>query len=163
MRKIKAEPLTPETFAPYGTFSKGLNPEGYHLSGEFHKFYRDQAKFYSESGLPLGLSPLTVRAHGYQVTGVEWHTHTCEGMIPLNDDVVMHVSLASGDFNVEQTKAFMIPKGTIITIYPGVYHLTPLPVHEKELNALILLPERAYANDFLYKDLDEDSQFEIEL
>ena len=64
MRKIKAEPLTPETFAPYGTFSKGLNPEGYHLSGEFHKFYRDQAKFYSESGLPLGLSPLTVRAHG---------------------------------------------------------------------------------------------------
>ena len=75
----------------------------------------------------------------------------------------MHVSLASGDFDVTQTKAFLVPRGTVITLYPGVYHLTPLPVHEEQLNALILLPERAYANDFLYKDLDEDSQFEIEL
>ena len=145
MIKIKAEKLTPEAFAPYGTYTNVLDPEGYHIGGEFHDFYRDQAKFYTDSALPIGLSPLTVRNHGYVVDGVEWHNHTCEGMMPVNDDAVMHVSLASGDYDVTQTRAFM------------------LPVHEKELHALIMLPERCYVNDFLYKDLDEDSRFEIEL
>ena len=163
MIRIKAEKLTPEAFAPFGTYTNVMNPEGYHIGGEFHDFYRDQAKFYSDSLLPVGLSPLTVRNHGYVVEGVEWHNHTCEGMMPVNDDAVMHVSLASGDYDVSQTRAFIIPKGTIITIFPAVYHLTPLPVHEKELHALIMLPERCYVNDFFYKDLVEDSRFEIEL
>ena len=163
MRKIKAEPLTVEAFAPYGTYTNVMNPEGYHIGGEFHDFYRDQAKFYTDSVLPVGLSPLTVRAHGYKVDSVEWHNHTCEGMMPVNDDAVMHVSLASGGYDVKATKAFIVPKGTIITVNPGVYHLTPLPVHEKELHALVILPERAYTNDFLSMELDEDSQFEIEL
>ena len=161
MQKIKAEPLTVEAFAPYGTFTNVMDPSGYHLGGEFHDFYRDQAKYYTESGLPLGLSPLTVRGHGYVVEGVEWHNHSCEGMMPVNDDAVMHVSLAGGDFDINQTKAFIVPKGTIIVLNPAVYHLTPLPVHEKELHALIVLPERCYANDFCYMDLDEDSKFEI--
>ena len=112
MIRIKAEKLTPEAFAPFGTYTNVMNPEGYHIGGEFHDFYRDQAKFYSDSLLPVGLSPLTVRNHGYVVEGVEWHNHTCEGMMPVNDDAVMHVSLASGDYDVSQTRAFIIPKGT---------------------------------------------------
>lgn len=163
MRKIKAQPLSVEAFAPYGTYTDVMNPKGYHIGGEFHDFYRDQAKYYTDSLLPVGLSPLVVRRHGYVIDSVEWHNHSCESMMPVNDDAVMHVSLASGGYDVEQTKAFIVPKGTIITINPAVYHLTPLPVHEDELHALIMLPERCYVNDFLCMDLDEDSRFEIEL
>ena len=161
MRKIKAEPLTAEAFAPYGTFTDVMNPKGYHIGGEFHDFYRDQAKFYAESGLPVGLSPLVVRNHGYVVDAVEWHNHTCEAMMPVSGDAVMHVSLASGGYDVGQTKAFIVPKGTIITLFPAVYHLTPLPIDADELHALIMLPERCYINDFLSMDLDEESRFEI--
>ena len=163
MIKIKAEPLTAEAFAPYGTFTDVLNPSGYHIGGEFHDFYRDQAKFYTDSLLPVGLSPLPVRRHGYVIDAVEWHNHTCEGMMPVNDDAVMHVSLAGGSYDVHTTKAFIVPQGTLITLFPAVYHLTPLPVHEDELHALIMLPERCYINDFCSMDLDEDSRFEIEL
>ena len=163
MHKIKAEKLTVEAFAPFGTFTSPLAPEGYHIGSEVHDFYRDAAVYYSEPGLPLGLSPLTVREHGMKVDSVEWHNNTCEAMLPLNDDAIMHVTLASGDFDVSQTRAFIVPKGTVIAIKPGVSHLCPLPVHEKELHALIILPERAYVKDFYLKELSEDEQFEIEL
>ena len=163
MITIKAEPLTVEGFSPYGSFSNVLDPSGYHIGGPYHDFYRDQAKYYTDSLLPIGLSPLTVRGHGYEIEAVEWHNHSAEGMMPLNDDAVMHVSLAGGEYDINQTKAFIVPKGTIITINPGVYHLTPLPVHSEELHALIILPERCYVNDFEYMELPAEKRFVIEL
>ena len=163
MRKIKAEPLTAEAFAPYGTFTDVMNPKGYHIGGEFHDFYRDQAKFYAESGLPVGLSPLVVRNHGYVVEAVEWHNHTCEAMMPVSGDAVMHVSLASGGYDVGQTKAFIVPKGTLVKLNTGVWHLAALPVHNELLHVMIVLPERVYANDCVVCDFPEDRQFEIVL
>ena len=76
MHKIKAEKLTVEAFAPFGTFTSPLAPEGYHIGSEVHDFYRDAAVYYSEPGLPLGLSPLTVREHGMKVDSVEGVTAT---------------------------------------------------------------------------------------
>lgn len=163
MRKIKAEPLTKEAFAPYGTFTNVADPSGYRIGSDVHDFYRDSAVYYAEPGLPMGLSPLTVKEHGRKVDAVEWHNNACEAMMPVNDDAIMHVSLASGDFDPSTTKAFIVPKGTIIAMNPGVYHLMPLPVKEAELHALIILPERAYVKDFYLKELSEDEQFEIEL
>lgn len=163
MRKIKAQPLTAEAFAPYGTIANMMDPQGYHIGGEFHDFYRDSARFYSNSNLPVGISPLVVRAHGNEVTQVEWHNESTETMLPINDDAIMHVSLAGGGFDPATTKAFIVPKGCAVSVYPGVYHLTPLPVKEKELHAMILLPERAYNNDFYITDLSDDEAFDIEL
>lgn len=163
MKKIKVEALTPEAFAPFGTYVDVLSPEGPCLKGEYHTFYRDIALHYSESGLPLGISPLIVQNHGNVVEGVEWHNHTCEGILPLDDDAILHVTPAGGDFDVTQTKAFLVPKGTFVSLHPGVFHLTPLPKQADALHALILLPERAYANDFCFHELTEEEKFELVL
>lgn len=40
MRTIKAEPLTYEAYAPYGTFYNMTEPSGYSLNGELHRFSR---------------------------------------------------------------------------------------------------------------------------
>lgn len=40
MRTIKAEQLTREAFAPFGTFYSMAEPEGYSLNGEIHRFSR---------------------------------------------------------------------------------------------------------------------------
>ena len=40
MRTIKAEQLTREAFAPFGTFYSMTEPEGYSLNGEIHRFFR---------------------------------------------------------------------------------------------------------------------------
>ena len=40
MRSIKAEKLTHESYAPFGTFYAMAEPEGYSLKGELHCFIR---------------------------------------------------------------------------------------------------------------------------
>ena len=42
MKKIKAEPITHENFAPFGQFYRMDKPDGYGLSGEIHTFYPDR-------------------------------------------------------------------------------------------------------------------------
>lgn len=163
MKTIKIEKLTAEAFAPYGTFVDVVNPSTPCLGGPVHTFYRDASRHYSDFNLPVGFSPLVVKEHGRTVTSVEYHNRSCEGIMPVTDDAIIHVSPASGGvYDVNQTKAFLVPKGTVVTLYPGVFHLLPLPVKEAELNCLIILPERAYVNDFYSFDLDEANQFTME-
>ena len=162
MRTVKLEPLTVEAFAPFGSFANMMDPAGPSLGGEFHTFYRDSARYFSNFQLPIGFSPLVVKNHGYQVDSLEFHSQCCEGILPINDDAVLHVTPAGGAPDISATKAFLVPKGTIVSLYPGVYHLTPLPRNEAELHAMVVLPERAYANDFTLVELGEDA-FQIQL
>ncbi len=163
MKTVKIQKLTAEAFAPFGTFVDVLNPSTPSLGSNVHTFYRDASRYYAESSLPLGFSPLVVKEQGLTVTGAEYHNRSCEGMMPVNDDAIVHVSPANGgQYDVSQTQAFLVPKGTIVTLYPGVFHLLPLPRTEKELHCLVILPERAYVNDFYGVDLDDENKFTLE-
>lgn len=161
MKTVKAAGITREEFAPFGTFYDMLCPSGYALEGEIHKFYPDRL---SEScGTRVGYSPITVRKEGKMViTACEYHTTTPEMILPLNDDMIIHTAPASGGTPVtEWVKAFIVPKGTMVKINTAIWHLAPLPVHEEELHAMIVLPECTYANDCTVVDLKEEEQFEI--
>ena len=160
MRQIKAQTLTEEKFAPYGSFCSVTDPKGFHMGD----FYRDQVVMHVSGEHNIAFSPLVMhKADHMLVQKAEYHNSTCEGMVVMDDDIVIHVAPASPDPVPELTEAFLVPKGTIVSLYPGVYHLTPLPRHEAELHALVVLPERAYANDFALVELDEESAFEIEV
>lgn len=162
MRIIQTEPLTQETFAPFGTFYSMTEPGGYSLNGELHRFFPDRI---SESyGTRVGFSPILVKKPGQMhVTQVEYHTTTPEMILPLNDDMILHVAPASGGVPVTHlTKAFVVPKGTLVKIHTAVWHLAPLPAQEAELQAMIILPECTYANDCTVVDLKEEEQFVIE-
>lgn len=164
MKQFKVQPLTAEAFAPFGTFTSVLDPKGDSLSGPTHKFYRDSSKFYSNFNMPVGFSPIAVQKSELVIKALEYHNLTCEGIMPVNDDAIVHVSPATGGTpDVNATKVFLVPKGTIITLFPGVWHLCPLPATQPQLNALIVLPERAYMNDFTLVELGEDDYFEIKL
>ena len=93
---------------------------------------------------------------------MEYHTSSPEMILPLNDDMIIHVAPASAGVPVpEWTKAFIVPKGTMVKINTAVWHLAPLPVHQDVLHAMIILPECTYANDCTVVELDEKEQFEI--
>lgn len=164
MRKIKAESLTVEGFAPYGSFTSVLHPAGYSLSGELHTFYRDSSRYYYQGKLPIGFSPITVKKPAKMIIKcAEYHNNTCEAILALNDDFFLHVAPAGGTVPEPiHTKVFLIPKGTIVTMNPGVWHLCPLPANESVLHALIVLPERTYINDFFIENFKEEDWFEIE-
>ena len=98
------------------------------------------------------------------VSQAEYHNTTGEGVFVIDDDAVIHVAPPSNRVIVpEKTEAFIVPKGTLVKLNTGVWHLAALPVHNDLLHVMIILPERIYANDCIVCDYPEDRQVEIEL
>ncbi len=161
MRKIQAERITKEDFAPFGVYYDMINPTGYALQGELHSFYPDRM---SESCMSrMAFSPLQVkRPKKMVVIDVEYHTTTPELILPLNDDMIIHVAPATGGVpRTELTKAFIVPKGTMVKLNTAIWHLAPLPVNEDMLHSIVILPECTYMNDCKVVSLTQEEQFEI--
>ena len=161
MRQIKVQPLTHESFAPFGQFYDYDKPQGYALCGELHSFFPDRLTL--DSNHRLGFSPILVKKPEKMViTQQEYHTTTWEAIMPLNDDMILHVAPASAGTPVpEYVKAFLVPKHTLVKMNAAIWHLAPLPATKDELSALIILPECTYANDCTVVDLKPEEQFEV--
>jgi len=96
------------------------------------------------------------------ITQQEYHTTTWEMIMPLDDDMILHVAPPSaGTVVPDYVQAFIVPKHTLVKMNAGVWHLAPLPSNCESLTAMIILPECTYANDCTVVDLKEDEQFEI--
>ena len=162
MKTVKVENLTKEAFAPYGEFYAMDKPDGHALCGEIHCFYPDRVTAYQ--GHNVGFSAITVKKpEKMLITQVEYHTTTAELIMPLSGDMILHVAEPSAGTPItEKTKAFLVPKNTLIKMKAGVWHLAPLPAEDDVLAALIVLPECTYMNDCTVVDLKEEEQFIIE-
>ena len=162
MRKIRVEKLTRDAFNAFGMYYDFVEPEGYALTGEIHRFYPDRLRD-AYTG-HVGYSGIAVKKPERMIVrAVEYHTRTSEIILPLNDDIVLHVAPATNGVPApEETHAFLVPKGTMVQLKPGVWHLCPLPANVESLRALIILPECTYANDCTVVDLTDEQAFEIE-
>ena len=163
MKTVKAVPLTHEAFAPFGQFYTMDQPHGYALCGELHKFFPD--RLVADSEHRVGYSPIVVKKPDRMViTQQEYHTTTWEMILPLDDDMILHVAPASAGTPVtELAQAFIVPKHTLVKMNAAIWHLAPLPASKDALTAMIVLPECTYANDCTVVDLADDQQFEIVL
>ena len=116
MKKVKIQPITHESFAPFGQFYEMSRPDGYALCGEIHKFFPDRITVDSEHR--LGYSPIVVKKPEKMIiTQQEYHTGTWEMILPLDDDMIIHCAPASaGSVVTDYVKAFLIPKNTLVKI-----------------------------------------------
>ena len=119
----------------------------------------------ADSAHRVGYSPILVKKPEKMViTQQEYHTTTWEMIMPLNDDMILHVAPASAGTPVTHlAKAFVVPKNTLVKMNAAIWHLAPLPASADELAAMIILPECTYANDCTVVDLSPEEQFEIVL
>ena len=163
MKTIKLQKLTKEAFAPFGEYYVMNKPDGYALCGELHRFFPDRVTV-NPGAKNMAFSPIMVKKpEKMHVTAIEYHTTTAEIIIPLNDDMILHVAPPSaGKPLPEYTKAFIVPKNTVIKMNACVWHLAPLPSNKDLLTAIIILPECTYINDCKVVDLKETEQFVIE-
>ena len=163
MRTVKAVPITHEAFAPYGQYYPISAPKGYALCGELHKFFPD--RLVADSQHRVGYSPILVKKPEKMIiTQQEYHTTTWEMIMPLNDDMILHVAPASAGTPVtDLAQAFIVPKGALVKMNTAIWHLAPLPATQDELIAMIILPECTYANDCTVVDLKPEEYFEIVL
>ena len=161
MKQIKVQPLTRDEFAPFGEFYTMTSPDGYPLCGAIHKFYPDRLTTTCQGR--LAFSPLVVKKPEKMIiTQQEYHTSTEELLMPLDDDMILHVAPPSAGTPVPAyTKAFLVPKHTVVKMNACIWHLAPLPANVDELYAMVVLPECTYINDCTVVDLKEDEQFKI--
>ena len=163
MRTVKPEKLTIEAFAPFGQFYNFAQPDGYPLCGAIHTFYPD--RIVGDSNHRLGFSTLAVRRPERMIiTQQEYHSTTWEMIMPLDDDMILHVGPASNGAPVgDHAKVFLVPKNTLVKLNAAIWHFCPMPANKDVLNMLIVLPECTYLHDCVVADLPEDQQFEIVL
>ncbi len=120
MKQIKAVPITHENFAPFGQFYTMADPKGYALCGEIHKFFPDRLT--ASANHNVGYSPILVKKPERMIiSAVEYHTTTWEMIMPLNDDMVLHVAPASAGTPVpDLAQAFIVPKNTLVKINAAI-------------------------------------------
>ena len=163
MKIIQAVPVSNENFAAFGQFYQMEDPRGYALCGAIHQFFPDRLT--ADSRHRVGYSPIVVKKPERMIiTQQEYHTTTWEMILPLDDDMILHVAPASAGKPVtECAQAFVVPKHTLVKMNAAIWHLAPLPANNDQLTAMIILPECTYANDCTVVDLTPEQQFEIVL
>lgn len=163
MKKIKVQPLTPEAFNRFGSYVNMLEPSGDYIGEKPVLFYRDPVT------MPIFGSAAFSILEVYKqdkmiINAAEYHNYTGEIIMPLDDDAIIHVAPATGKIPIPgKTVAFYVPKGTLLRLNTGVWHLSPFPVHVEVLHCLIVLPERVYANDCYVVQYEQKDCMEIEL
>ncbi len=165
MNHIKAKTLSLEEFKKFGTYRKFLNSDMPHL-GEVTDpicFYRDIMQIPATG--QISLSAGTALPGEKKVEIMEYHSGTGEAFMMLDGDVVMAFAPATADSKVpvEEIEAYVIPKGVMIYINAGVWHYAQMPIEEKPVTSIVLLPERTYFNDCHKAVLEEKDIVSIEL
>lgn len=144
-----------EGFAPFGSYAQMINPSATKFGAPPIEFFRDMVQLELGQGAP-SFSVCRVEPRPLLIDITEYHSHTGEGILPLDADVLLHFATATGNGVVpEAFRVFRVPCGTFVAIRPGVWHHAPFALAERAANVLIVLPERTYANDCVVLRLEK--------
>ncbi len=154
MRELRYRRLDPAAFAPYGSFAPLIDPAAGGRSAPRIgqppvEFFRDviQSGLGADTAGSFGVCRVTRRPP--VIDASEYHDGCCEALMPLDGDVLVHVAPAvPGErFPSEQAEVYLVPKGTMIVLRPGVWHHGPFALGAERVSCLVALPERLYARD----------------
>lgn len=164
MRTIGYKKLTRDAFAPYGSFASILDPQGCKLGEPPVEFYRDMVQQCLGNTSTVSFSACVVRAKKeWILENAEYHNNTCEAIICLDGDYLMHVAPACpvDEEPWENIEVFLVPKGTMVVTRPGVWHQAGFPYGCDAVHILCALPERTYANDCVFKVIPEEQRIRV--
>jgi ureidoglycolate lyase len=166
MKTVKIEELQTEAFLPFGRFARLINPDGEKLGAGPVEFFRDQVQQDLGGCTIASFSTTRVEKRDFVITMSEYHSRCGEAIMPLDNDVLIHVAPATppnGVVPADKIRVFRVPKGTMVTLRPGVWHGAPWTVSGQPANVLVVLPERTYANDGVFVKHSEADQIKIEV
>jgi ureidoglycolate lyase len=163
MASVAVQSLNLDAFQRYGTFVKMIdNPN--RPSGRPVIFTPDMIQMQLGGTSTASFSICRVEPRAPVISGNEYHNLCCEGILPLDGDILIHVAPASSPampFPKERIEVFAVPQGTMVVLRPGVWHGAPYAAADAPVNVLVVLPERTYALDCGRVRLSEEEQVEI--
>lgn len=156
---MKIKELTMDSFSAYGRFSSMVEPHGASIGDDPILFYRDLMPVPAFSP-HMSFSVTEIRRREPVVDVLEFHSKTSECFLNLDGDGIFCVGTATntGLPDFESLNLFYAPKGTLIYIYPGVWHHAPYCIEGDVLHSLVFLPERTYANDCVVYQIPEEER-----
>ncbi|MGA2379002.1 MAG: ureidoglycolate lyase [Spirochaetia bacterium] len=163
MREITWKKLSVEGFAKFGTYANMINPVWPKLGAEPIEFFRDmvQSQLGSVPVASFGVCRVVKRPFVMDVS--EYHDTCSEIVLPQDGDVLMLVAPAvpEKEFPFDQAEVFLVPRGTICCLRPGVWHHAPFAFGAGVVNCLVALPERTYMNDCKVYTFPADKHMKI--
>jgi ureidoglycolate lyase len=165
MKTVKIEELSVEAFLPFGFYVRQIDPNAEKIGAPPVEFFRDMVQQDLGGSSIVSFSTCRVAQRERVIDVTECHSKTGEGILPLDNDVLIHVGPATTNDEgvpIEKMRVFRIPKGTMVVLRPGVWHHAPFTVSEPVANVLIVLPERTYAADCTVVELEENARIRIE-
>ena len=164
MRTVSVEELSVEGFLPFGYYSNMIDPQAVKIGAAPVEFFRDMLQLNLGSATIASFSTCRVERRASVIDVTECHSRTGEGILPLDNDILIHVAQATppdSDLPLDEIRVFRVPRGTMIVLRPGVWHHAPFTVNDDPANVLIVLPERAYANDCRVETLAEEDRIRV--
>ncbi|MBN1675881.1 MAG: ureidoglycolate lyase [Kiritimatiellae bacterium] len=163
MRTVQVEELSADAFLPFGFYARLIDPAAEKIGAPPIDFYRDMVQQDLGGASAVSYSTCRVEKREPVIDVTEYHTATGEGILPLDNDALIHVGPASpGDVPpLNRFRVFRVPKGTMAVLRPGVWHHAPFTVNDEPANVLIALPERTYANDCRVVELAGDDRIRV--
>ena len=164
MKTIKVQELSRKAFRQYGTYQNLLDNEDLaEASVRKAGFFADVLTLsFGNSTLP-SVSVCNVKKEDKNIIPmVETHKFTCEGLLPLDADVIMFFGrVVNGEMDLSTIEAFNVPRGTFIKVEPLIVHGRQFVTKAAEAHILCLLPQRTFNNDINKKVLGDDEKIEI--
>jgi ureidoglycolate lyase len=152
-----------EAFAPYGAFASVMAPKGCKMGDKPVEFYRDMVQQFLGFTNTVSYSACVVEQREWVITNTEYHNHCCEAIICLDGDYLAHFASASpaNEEPFDNIEAFLVPKGTMVIVRPGVWHQAGFPYGCGEVHILCALPERAYVNDCVCIEIPKNKRITV--
>ncbi len=166
MRTVKVAELSVEEFWPFGFYANLVNPDADKIGTPPIEFFRDMVQQNLGGASIVSFSTCRVEKRDLVIDVTEYHSKTGEGILPLDNDILIHVGPATppgAGVPLDRIKVFRVPKGTMVVLRPGTWHHAPFTVNGDPANVLIALPERTYANDCQVFELAESDRIRIEV
>jgi ureidoglycolate lyase len=167
MYQIKVQQLSPEKFRKYGVYQNLLDNASLAENSIIPQgFFADLLTLdFGSTTLPTVSVCHVKKAEKNIIAFLEAHKYTCEGLLPIDADVVIFVGSPLGEemgkFSVKQLEAFYVPKGTFVKLNPLIVHGSQYVVDAEEAHILCMLPGRTFNNDMIPQPLDAEEQAEI--
>lgn len=164
MIPIRVKKLTEDNFQRYGVFQNLLDQE------QMAKKSIRSSDFFVDL-VPLDFGGMTlptisvchvIKQEKMLVDFLEVHQHTCEGLLPLDSDVVIFVGIPKlPELSAENLEAFYVPKGTFVKLNPLIVHGKQYVIGEEEAHIVCMLPGRTFQNDRIARRLQGDEVAEL--
>ncbi|MCL2092570.1 MAG: DUF4867 family protein [Treponema sp.] len=163
--QIKVQELSPEKFRQYGTYQNLLDDDSLAIASVNKRgFFADVMTLnFGQDTMPSVCVCTVKKEEGPMMIGfVECHGKTCEGLLPLDTDVIIFVGrLVRREFSTETLEAFRVPKGTFVKLEPLIVHGRQFVTKADDAHILCMLPQRTFYNDMVAKMLPENERVEI--